>query len=145
MSHQAFLKIGSTESVDVTFSLERPRLIRLYTLLVGNAEVAEDLTQEALLEAWRHPHERRDPGRLQPWLTSIARNVCSRWLRKHGRELARRAELYRFGEEEAQNLEDVLADDYNIEVELERKELIEVLDRSLTLLPPETRTILIER
>ena len=145
MSNQVYLEIGSMKSMDVTFSLERPRLIRLCTTLVRNAEVAEDLTQEVLLEAWLHLHELRDPVRFQQWLTGIARNICLRWLRKQGRELSRRAEMYMFSEEREYDLEDMLADDYDIEVELERKELIELLDRSLALLPPETRTVLIER
>ena len=142
MDHQAYLEIGS---MDATFMLERPRLIRLCTTLVENAEVAEDLVQETLLEAWLHLQDLRDPGRCKQWLTGIARNVCLRWLRKQGREMARRTEIHELVSESECGLEDVLADDYDIEVELERKELIELLDRSLALLPPETRTVLIGR
>jgi RNA polymerase sigma-70 factor (ECF subfamily) len=142
MNNQAHLKIGN---MDATFMLERPRLIRLCTTLVGNAEVAEDLAQETLLEAWLHLHDLRDPSRFQQWLTGIARNICLRWLRKQGRELARRAEIHELTGEREQSLEETLADDYDIEVELERKELIELLDRSLAQLPSDTRTVLIER
>jgi hypothetical protein len=33
---------------------ERAHVVRLCTALTGNSEVAEDLAQETLLEAWRH-------------------------------------------------------------------------------------------
>ena len=39
----------------------------------------------------------------------------------------------------------MLADESDIEVELERKELIELLDRAMALLPPETRAVLVKR
>jgi predicted Zn-dependent protease with MMP-like domain len=42
-------------------------------------------------------------------------------------------------------LEETLADDYDIEIELERKELIELLDRAMALLPQEIRTVLVKR
>jgi DNA-directed RNA polymerase specialized sigma24 family protein len=34
----------------------RTRIIRLCATITGNAEIAEDLAQETLLEAWRHLH-----------------------------------------------------------------------------------------
>jgi RNA polymerase sigma-70 factor (ECF subfamily) len=75
MSYQSHLEIGS---VDVTFALERPRLIRLCTTFVGSGEVAEDLVQETLLEVWLHLDDLRDSSRFQQWLTGIARNICLR-------------------------------------------------------------------
>ena len=43
------------------------------------------------------------------------------------------------------DLEDCLADDFDVEIELERRELIELLDRAMTLLPAETRAVLVKR
>jgi DNA-directed RNA polymerase specialized sigma24 family protein len=62
---------------------ERLRIVRLCTLLTGDADVAEDMAQETLLEAWRSAEKLRDPGAWRPWLSGIARNVCLRWQRKH--------------------------------------------------------------
>jgi RNA polymerase sigma-70 factor (ECF subfamily) len=42
-------------------------------------------------------------------------------------------------------LEEQLVADFDLEIELERKELVELLDRALAVLPPETRTILVAR
>ena len=122
-------------------SQEWTRLVRLCAALTGNKEIAEDLAQETMLEAWRHRHMLRDAEKKAQWLSGIARNVCLRWSRTRGRELAR----FTAFEGNTEQLEERLADDYDIEVELERKELIELLDRAMALLPVETRTVLVKR
>ena len=68
---------------------ERERLVRLCGYLSGNVDVAEDLAQETLFEAWRHREKLCDPQGHAQWLSTIARNVCRRWARSHGREMAR--------------------------------------------------------
>jgi len=125
---------------------EWTRLVRLCAVITNDREVAEDLAQETLLEAWRHKQKLRDPEKQAQWLSGIARNVCLRWQRKIGRELAHSAVIHApFVGQEMVVLEETLADDYDIEVELERKELIELLDRAMALLPQETRTVLVKR
>ncbi len=125
---------------------EWARLVRLCAVITNDREAAEDLAQETVLEAWRHKHELRDPEKQAQWLSGIARNVCLRWQRKRGRELAHSAVIYTpFVGQEIAVLEETLADDYDIEIELERKELIELLDRAMALLPQETRTVLVKR
>ena len=42
-------------------------------------------------------------------------------------------------------LEESLADTFDLEVELERQELIELLDRAMSLLPEDTRAALVKR
>ncbi len=137
--------IDITDGLEVSLSLERSRLVGLCAALTGNADMAEDLAQETLLEAWRHIEELRDQEKFLAWLSGIARNVCLRWLRKQGRQAAHLVEMYPHAEAQFTGIEDWLADDIDLEVELERKELIELLDRAMALLPPETRTVLIER
>ncbi len=124
---------------------EWARLVRLCTTLTGNKDSAEDLAQETMLEAWRHKHTQRDAEKQSQWLSGIARNVCLRWLRTRGRERSRLAAFADDTEQDTSTLEETLVDDYDIEVELERKELIELLDRAMALLPAETRTVLVKR
>lgn len=113
---------------------ERPRLIRLCASLTGNYEVAEDLTQETLYEAWRHLHKIHDASGLHPWLSAIARNVCLRWRSNCSRVASPSIDL---------DPEDWAADDSEIDRVVERQELVDVLDRVLDRLPSETREILI--
>ena len=125
---------------------EWARLVRLCAVITNDGDIAEDLAQETILEAWRHRHALRDLEKQSQWLSGIARNICLRWQRKIGRELAHSAIVHTsvIGQEMSL-LEETLADDYDIEIELERKELSELLDRAMALLPQETRTVLVKR
>ena len=124
---------------------ERTRLVRLCARLTGDADAAEDLAQETLLEAWRHAHKLHDPEGYAPWLSAIARNVCLRWRQRRGRELGRLAQPGLHHDGDVSELLDAQPDSFDLEVELERNELAQLLDRALALLPPETRTALVER
>jgi|SRR5579884_1086418 RNA polymerase sigma-70 factor (ECF subfamily) len=137
--------IDIIDGLEVSLALERSRLVGLCAALTGNADVAEDLAQETLLEAWRHIEKLRDQEKFLQWLSGIARNVCLRWQRKQGRQSAHLIEARPGTEAPLVELEDRLADNVDLEVELERKELIELLDRAMALLPLETRAVLIER
>ena len=44
--------------------------------LVGNASLADDLTQETFLRAHQHLGELKDAAALEAWLYRIATNVC---------------------------------------------------------------------
>ncbi|HET9999549.1 MAG TPA: MFS transporter [Ktedonobacteraceae bacterium] len=140
------------QTIDVSANFvspeERMRLMRLCLGITGNIDVAEDLVQETLLEAWQHLSALRDQAKRSQWLSGIARNICLRWLRKCGRDAAHLVDL-RAASDGAEtmpaNFEDALTDDFDIEVELERKELVELLDRAMALLPVETRAILVKR
>src|SRR5215216_1301826 len=50
--------------------------------ILGDFSASEDTGQEAFLTAWRKIHELREPERLRPWLTQIARNAALGHLRR---------------------------------------------------------------
>jgi RNA polymerase sigma-70 factor (ECF subfamily) len=124
---------------------ERSRLVGLCRKLTGNQDVAEDLAQETLLLAWRRMESLRDPAKRTQWIAGIARNVSLSWLRQHGRDQARNTVSSRPGDEPSTTTLEDLADEFDLEIELERKELVNLLDRALVLLPEETRAILLKR
>ena len=142
---------GTTEAA---LAAERARLVRLCARLTGDANAAEDLAQQTLLEAWRlreRLHALSDGDVRARWHSAIARNICLRWLRSSGRERARlaapipHAQGNEPGITPPHDLDDALAGDTDVELELERDELADLLDRALALLPPLTRDILIAR
>ena len=125
---------------------ERARLVGFCRKLTGNADVAEDLAQETLLLAWRGIAGLREPEKRVQWIAGIARNVSLRWLRQQGRDQAHTMLLPQNSEEASTTtLEDLVADEFDLEIELERRELAALLDRALALLPEETRAVLIKR
>jgi RNA polymerase sigma-70 factor (ECF subfamily) len=121
--------------VDLWREPERRRLVGLCAAVSGDRSAAEDLAQETLLEAWRNRHKLRDPAGADKWLAAIARNVCRRWARRRGRDAA----VLAVGDPGA------LSAGFDVEVELERAELVDLLDRALALLPPATRDVLVHR
>jgi RNA polymerase sigma-70 factor (ECF subfamily) len=132
------------EELEAAAALERTSLVRLCARITGDPDAAEDLAQETLLEALRNAHKLHDLTGRPQWLAAIARNVCLRWARKRGRELSRMAQV---GDSASDlpEIDDWPADDFDLEMELERRELVELLDRALALLPAETRDVLVHR
>jgi RNA polymerase sigma factor (sigma-70 family) len=110
----------------------RTRLVRLCAMLSGDPAAAEDHAQETLLEAWRNAHKLHDPAGAERWLTAIAHNVCLRNARRRSRDplVLRR---------------DAVDEQVELDSDLERAELLELLDRALAVLPPETRDALVQR
>ncbi len=124
---------------------ERPRLIRLCSRLSGNPQAAEDLAQETLLQAWRSTHRLCHTEQLSAWLSAIARNVCLHWSRRYYREQAQHTQPLQPDDDGPERSLDLLPDSFELEYELEREELATLLDRALALLPPETRTVLVQK
>lgn len=54
----------------------RASIYRYILRLVGDAERADDLTQETFLRVHRRLGELKDPGALEAWLYRIATNLC---------------------------------------------------------------------
>jgi RNA polymerase sigma-70 factor (ECF subfamily) len=131
--------------LDDVLVAQRPRIVRFCARWTGDSHAAEDLAQETLVEAWRHAHALRNPEAHMAWLMGIARNVCLRWQRRE-----RGSDTYLDAATGAGATGDAgprnePAADYDLELELERDELAELLERALSLLPAYTRAALVEK
>ncbi|MBV7333376.1 RNA polymerase sigma factor [Chloroflexi bacterium TSY] len=123
---------------------QRPRLLGLCTYLTSDPSSAEDIVQEVMLEAWCSLEKLRNPEALDAWLNGIVRNVCARWQRIQGRESV---VMLPEGQDRADTdaVLDTVADDFDLEVELDRQEMADLLDRAMALLPETTRDVLISK
>jgi len=64
---------------------ELGRAYRTAGYILGNAADAEEVTQDAILKAWKAWPMLRDPGRFGPWFERILVNAClDRIRRRHG-------------------------------------------------------------
>ncbi len=117
--------------------LDRARLVRLCAAISGDRDAADDLAQETLLEAWRMRSKLREPAGFEPWLSAIARNICRRWARRRGRELPATS----LGAETFAEPRDAV----DLDAELERAEMAELVDKALGALPAASREAMRQR
>ena len=64
ISHAALLA-----DMEQVFTEARPRLLRLAHLNGMSPDMADDVVQETMMEAWRHIENLRDPQRLRAFLS----------------------------------------------------------------------------
>jgi RNA polymerase sigma-70 factor (ECF subfamily) len=120
---------------------ERPRLVRLCAYFTGNQDSAQDLAQETLIAAWKDRDRLESLGKLQPWTSAIARNICLNWSRRRYREQAYSVIAI---DSDDTSFDEKFPNDTNLELELDRQELATLLDRALALLSHDTGQMLIE-
>ena len=79
----AAVRQGNAEAFEVVVREYQPRLYRFLFGMVGDAEVARDLTQDTFLAAYRALPETSEDLNLTGWLFQIARNNArSHWRRR---------------------------------------------------------------
>jgi RNA polymerase sigma-70 factor (ECF subfamily) len=130
--------VGTTATADealmrTLYEQHAPALFGFVLRLVeGDRARAEDVVQEALLRAWRHPEAlKAERGDVRPWLFTVARRlVIDGQRRRHSRPV----------EVDAPALEAVPAENDDFERLLETWEVADAL-RGLS---PEHRAVLLE-
>jgi RNA polymerase sigma factor (sigma-70 family) len=63
-------------------------MLRTAFMIVGDRDVAEDIVQDALIQAWHHLSDLREAGALRPWLMRIVINQCISFKRRLARSSA---------------------------------------------------------
>jgi RNA polymerase sigma-70 factor (ECF subfamily) len=64
------------------------RMLRTAAMIVGDRDIAEDVVQDALIQAWNHLADLRSTGALRPWLMRIVVNQCISFKRRLARTTA---------------------------------------------------------
>jgi|SRR5436190_10775422 len=125
---------GDPEAFRLIFDrYSRPLISFLYDL-VSNRELAEELTQETFVRAYRNLATMREETKLSTWLFGIARNVAREAMRARARN-SRNVDL------EDQSVQD-LSDTAPVPVDrLLGKELNAVIRRSLAALDEDKRLV----
>lgn len=125
--------------VDMVFrelvAKHKERLYRFVLKHIGHSTEAEDLAQQAFVEAARTFETFRGESQLSTWLYGIAMNL----VRNHLSRAPQR--LYRFEDESA--LDDTASDMADPCEQLEMTQMVRLLDNELAELMPEMREVLL--
>lgn len=125
----------------------RPRLWRVARAHGFAPDIADDVVQETLLEAWRHLDAIQTAAGFDAWLNAVCRNVCRRHARALGIAAQRLAPLApALAEDDLEGTEPSddsvpAATDYDVLRDLDRQDLHILLDQALDRLTPETREL----
>lgn len=63
-------------------------MLRTAMMIVEDRDIAEDVVQDALIQAWQHLPDLREAGALRPWLMRIVVNQCISFKRRLARTTA---------------------------------------------------------
>ncbi len=80
---------GDQDGFAALFGKHAPAVLRYCRRYVGDAQCAEDLTQEIFFRVWSARQSYRPQARFATWLYAIASNVCSNELRCRRRQRLR--------------------------------------------------------
>jgi RNA polymerase sigma-70 factor (ECF subfamily) len=82
---------AATEAFRLMTARQLDKAYRLAWAILGDAQEAEDATQDAFASAWRNRNKLRDVEKLEAWLGRILVNSCRDRLRRRSRDRAAQA------------------------------------------------------
>jgi RNA polymerase sigma-70 factor (ECF subfamily) len=80
---------GSARAFEALVREYRSSVLNLARRIVGDAEAAQDVAQEAFITAWRQLRSFRGRSAFRTWLYQVTVNAARGYLRSHHRRLAR--------------------------------------------------------
>jgi RNA polymerase sigma-70 factor, ECF subfamily len=131
-------KAGNAEAFTLLFQRYKRPVRGYLTGLVGNSEDADDLTQQAFLNAWDKLLTLHDEDRFKSWIFTIARNLAYDYRRLQVRSPSQSLESLK--EREGFRERNDAVDAINLEDETVVKELVKL---ALAELPPKYRDCLL--
>src|SRR5947209_8038602 len=79
---------GEQEAFNAIVTQYSSLMLRTAYMIVGDRDIAEDVVQDALIQAWHHLPELREAGALRSWLMRIVVNQCISFKRRLARSTA---------------------------------------------------------
>ena len=105
---------------------------------IGDFHIAEEITQDAFLRAYKHLPKLKDPKQFSGWLYVITHRLCNTWLRKN-KSLMESLEDVPMAEIEQTFYEHYVSAEQEKEAQTHRSELVRKL---LEKLPESERTVI---
>lgn len=133
---------GDLESFNQIVLLYQDRIFTLASRILGDADSAEDLAQNAFLAAYRNLSSFRN-GSFRSWLYRIATNLCYDEIRRRKRHPLLSLEYEDNEEERLFPVFDLPDPRILPEKEYERRELQQVIQRAIDQLDPDQRAVVV--
>ena len=134
---------GDVNAFEPLMAAYEKNVYNLALRMTGNAQDAEDMTQEAFLKAYSSLDSFRGDSKFSVWLYRIVSNVCLDHLRRKNR---RPAVSLSMEDDEGEDVQLDLPDSSQSPEELLEKKLTrEAVQRGLAQLPEDARQILLLR
>jgi len=134
-------RTGDLEAFNTLVQLHQDRVYNLAYRILGDQAHAADAAQEAFILAYRHIR-RFHTGSFMAWLYRITTNVCYDALRYHKRRPAVSFTYLSDAVDDDREL-DLPAHEDGPEALLQRRELAALLQRHISALPIDQRTVLV--
>lgn len=130
----ARVRSGDAAAFRSIFECHHRLVLRFLYGMVGEHGLAEELTQETFMRAYRNIHSLRDEAMLSTWLCGIAKNAASNALRSRRRE-ANTVEI------DGENTAELRSDKLQPDAQLLNTELNGVIREALSKLGEDKRLV----
>jgi len=131
-------KEGEQLAYDKIVTKYLPLVYRYIARLTGDRHLAEELSQETFIKAWKNIRQFEADKSLKPWIMRIARNCAFDSLRK------KKTIAFSFlSEPEQYRLENIRTESLSPDELVEKKEKKELVEKILSHLSEEEREVLI--
>jgi RNA polymerase sigma-70 factor, ECF subfamily len=130
---------GDREAFECIVAQWRRRALGVITRMVGRPDDAEDIAQDVFVRLYLSLDKLRDAAQFEAWMYRLIANAAIDYLRRHKRARIRVSDL---SDEQVFTVEKTLAIDHARGREQQR-DLRESVDRMLSLLSSEARTLLV--
>ena len=117
-------------------------LVYHYTGKYGDAE---DLTQEAFIEAYRSLRHLKERDKFCAWLRGIACRICMNWLRREEKRLQKKVAKEQENIPQEISYEAIISAGVSVERDLARQEIREAVTDAIASLPDKYRLPVILR
>lgn len=129
---------GDHKAFELLVSKYQRRLTRLLARFIKDEHEVNDVTQEALIKAYRALPNFRGESAFYTWLYRIGINTAKNFLATNGKKMVISADVAN-EEGEMFDLSDQLADDHTPEAEMMNREILQTVEAVVARLPEDLR------
>ncbi len=136
---------GDETAFEELVRLHQKKVYNLAMRIVGNAQDAMDVSQEAFLRAYLGLSGFRGESSFSTWLYRLTVHTCGDFLRKEKKHVSSVVPLYTQDDEGNERTIEIPDMRYSPETAYEREELTSALNEALTGMPEDYRTVIVMR